>query len=96
MPWTLLIPRIAILGFVTHYLVWTPLQSEPYVYISQLVKTRDPYPSLLQFTIVSCFPLLSSLPFFVSIFLFFFLFQLLSLIIDLVEVLSHPFHSKGT
>jgi hypothetical protein len=26
------------------------------VYISRLVKTRDPYPGLLQFAILSCFP----------------------------------------
>jgi hypothetical protein len=64
------------------------------MYISRLVKTRDPYPGLLQFAISSCF-LSFSLPFFVTIFLFFFLFQLFSLIIDLVEVLSRPFHSKG-
>jgi hypothetical protein len=66
------------------------------MYISQLVKTRDPHPGLLQFAIPFCFSFPSSLPFFVSIFLFFFLFQLFSLIIDLVEVLSRPFHSKGT
>jgi hypothetical protein len=66
------------------------------MYISRLVKTRDPHPGLLQFAIKSCFPFLSSLPFFVTLFLFFFLFQLFSLIIDLVEVLSRPFHSKGT
>jgi hypothetical protein len=66
------------------------------MYISRLVKTRDPYPGLLQFTIQSCFLFLSSLPFLVSIFLFLSLFQLFSLIIDLVEVLSRPFHSKGT
>jgi hypothetical protein len=66
------------------------------MYISRLVKTRDPYPGLLQFAIQSCFLFLSSLPFLVSIFLFLSLFQLFSLIIDLVEVLSRPFHSKGT
>jgi hypothetical protein len=66
------------------------------MYISRLVKTRDPYPGLLQFAILFRFPLLSSLPFFITLFLFFFLFQLFSLIIDLVEVLSRPFHSKGT
>jgi hypothetical protein len=65
------------------------------MYISRLVKTRDPYPGLLQFAIKSCFPFLSSLPLFIIIFLFFFLFQLFSLIFDLVEVLSRPFHSKG-
>jgi hypothetical protein len=42
------------------------------------------------------FYLPSSLPFFISLFLFCFLFQLFSLIINLVEVLSRPFHSKGT
>jgi hypothetical protein len=66
------------------------------MYISRLVKTRDLYPGLLHFTIYSCFPFLSSLPFFVSIFLFLFLFQLFSLIIDLVEVLLRPFHYKET
>jgi hypothetical protein len=66
------------------------------MYISRLVKTRDPYPGLLQFAIKSCFPFPSSLLFFVIIFLYLSLFQLFSLIIDLVEVLSHPFHSKGT
>jgi hypothetical protein len=66
------------------------------MYISRLVKTMDPHPGLLQFAIQSWFPFLPSLPFFVSILLFFFLFQLFSLIIDLVEVLSRPFHSKGT
>jgi hypothetical protein len=60
--WTLRHTRIAILGFVTHYLVQTPLQSESYVYISRLVKTRDPYPGLFQLAIVflfsqSAFPL---------------------------------------
>jgi hypothetical protein len=66
------------------------------MYISRLVKTRDPYPGLLQFAILSWFPFLSSLPFFITLFLFFFLFPLFSLIVDLVEVLSRPFHSKGT
>jgi hypothetical protein len=93
--WTLRHTRIAVLGFVTHTIVSTPLQSESYLYISRLVKTRDLYPGLLQFAIQSCFLILRSLPFFVSIFLFFFLFQLFSLIIDLVEVLSRPLHSKG-
>jgi hypothetical protein len=65
------------------------------MYISRLVKTRDPYPGLFQFTILTSFLFLSSLPFLITIFLFFFLFQLFSLIIDLVEVLSRPFHSKG-
>jgi hypothetical protein len=36
---------------MTHYLVQTPLQSESYVYISRLVKTRDPYPGLFQLAI---------------------------------------------
>jgi hypothetical protein len=49
--WTLCHTRIAVLGFMTHYLVQTPLQSESYVYISRLVKTRDLYPGLLQFAI---------------------------------------------
>jgi hypothetical protein len=49
--WTLRHTRIAVLGFVTHSIVQTPLQSESYVYISRLVKTRDPYPGLLQFAI---------------------------------------------
>jgi ABC-type amino acid transport system permease subunit len=67
------------------------------MYISRLVKTRDPYPGLLQFAIQSCVPFLSSLPLLVIIFLFFFFcFQLFSLALDLVEVLSCPFHSKGT
>jgi hypothetical protein len=65
------------------------------MYISRLVKTRDPYPGLLQFAIQSCFLSLSSLLFFIASFLFFFLFHLFSLIIDLVEVLSRPFHSTG-
>jgi hypothetical protein len=51
--WTLRHIRIAVLGFVTHSIVQTPLQSESYVYISRLVKTRDPYPGLLQFAILS-------------------------------------------
>jgi hypothetical protein len=55
--WTLRHTRIAVLGFVTHYLVQTPLQSESHVYISRLVKTRDPYPGLLQFAILFRFPL---------------------------------------
>jgi hypothetical protein len=76
---------------MTRYLVQTPLQSESHVYKSRLVKTRDLYPGLLQFAILFRFPLPFSLPFF--IFLFFFLFHLFSLIIDLVEVLSRPFHS---
>jgi hypothetical protein len=42
---------------MTHYLVQTPLLSESYVYISRLVKTRDPYPGLLQFAILFRFPL---------------------------------------
>jgi hypothetical protein len=66
------------------------------MYISRLVKTRDPYPGLLQFAILSCFPLFPSLPLFVIVFLYLFLFQLFSLIIDLVEVLSRPFHFTGT
>jgi hypothetical protein len=66
------------------------------MYISRLVKTRDLHPGLLQFAIQSHFPFLSSLPFFVSLFLFLFIFQLFSLIINLVEVLLRPFHSKGT
>jgi hypothetical protein len=66
------------------------------MYISRLVKTRDLHPGLLQFAIKSLFPFLSSLPFLVSLFLFLFLFQLFALIIDLVEVLSRPFHSKRT
>jgi hypothetical protein len=66
------------------------------MYISRLVKTRNPYPGLLQFTIKSCFLFLSSLPLFVIIFLFLSFFQLFSLIIYLVEVLLRPFHSKGT
>jgi hypothetical protein len=81
---------------MTHTIVKTLLQSESHMYISRLVKTRDPYPGLLQFTILSCFPFPFSLLFFVTIFPFFFLFQLFSLIVDLVEVLSRPFHSKGT
>jgi hypothetical protein len=64
------------------------------MYISRLVKTRDPYPGLLQFAISFWFLLFLSLPFLVSIFLFFFLFQLFSLLIDLVEVLSRPFHTR--
>jgi hypothetical protein len=43
---------------MTHYLVQTLLQSESYMYISRLVKTRDPYPGLLQFAIQSRFPFL--------------------------------------
>jgi hypothetical protein len=81
------------------------------VYISRLVKTRDPYPGLLQFAIKSCFPFPFSLPFFVTIPLLLSLSTLLShhrlsggavtpfslsLIIDLVEVLLRPFHSTGT
>jgi hypothetical protein len=66
------------------------------MYISRLVKTRDPYPGLLQFAISVSFPF-PRLPFLVGIFLFFFFFfHLFSLIIDLVEVLSRPFHSKVT
>jgi hypothetical protein len=63
------------------------------MYISCLVKTRDPYPGLLQITILfySSFP---SLPLFVIIFFFLFFFHLYSLIINLVEVLLRPFHSK--
>jgi hypothetical protein len=41
---------------VTHYLVQAPLESESYVYISRLVKTRDPHPGLLQFAILFRFP----------------------------------------
>jgi hypothetical protein len=47
---------------MTHYLVQTPLQSESYVYISRLVKTRDPYPGLFQLAIV--FPSFSLPPLF--------------------------------
>jgi hypothetical protein len=47
--------RIAILGFMTHYLVETPLQSESYLYISRLVKTRDLHPGLLQFAFAFLF-----------------------------------------
>jgi hypothetical protein len=65
------------------------------MYISRLVKTRDPYPGLLQFAII-CFFFPSSLPLFLYVFLFFFFFHLYSLIIDLVEVLLRPFHFKGT
>jgi hypothetical protein len=79
---------------MTHSTVRTPLQSESYMYISQLVKTRDLYPGLLQFALFSFS--IPSLPLLVIIFLFFFLFHLFSLIINLVEVLSRPFHSKGT
>jgi hypothetical protein len=65
------------------------------MYISRLVRTRDPYPGLLQIHYLASF-FLSSLLLFTALFLFFFFFQLYSLIINLVEVLLHPFHSKGT
>jgi hypothetical protein len=45
---------------VTQYLVQTPLKSESYVYISRLVKTRDPYPGLFQLAV--CFHFFYSLP----------------------------------
>jgi hypothetical protein len=52
---------------MTQYLVQTPLQSESYVYISRLVKTRDPYPGLFQLAFgFHIFPV--CLPFFVLFF----------------------------
>jgi hypothetical protein len=54
--WTLRHTRITVLGFVTRIVVQTPLQSESYLYISRLVKTRDLHPGLLQFAIQSRFP----------------------------------------
>jgi hypothetical protein len=95
--WTLHHTRIVVLGFVTHYLVQTPLQSESHVYISRLVKTRDPYPGLLQFAISFPFPfslpsllrlILWSLPF---IHLYFCLYACLYL----VEVLSGLLTRRG-
>jgi hypothetical protein len=77
---------------VTHYLAQTLLQSKSYVYISHLVKARDLYPGLLQFAIIISFSFQSaSLSLLLSLF-----FHLYSLIVDLVEVLLRPFHSKGT
>jgi hypothetical protein len=38
---------------VTHSIVRAPLQSEPHLYISRLVKTRGPHSGLLQFAILS-------------------------------------------
>jgi hypothetical protein len=64
------------------------------MYISRLVKTRDPYPGLLQFAILSLLSFLS-LPFIVIIHLLFLLSHLYSIIIDLVEVLLRPFHYQG-
>jgi hypothetical protein len=93
-PRTLRHTRIAVLGFVTHSIVQTPLQSESYVYISRLVKTRDPYPGLLQFAIgfISLFNLPSlfclflwSLPF---IHLYFQLYACLYLVVVLSGLLT--------
>jgi hypothetical protein len=64
------------------------------MYISRLVKTRDPYPGLLQFTILFPSPFLSASFIVISLLLFFV--RCYSLIINLVEVLLRPFHSKGT
>jgi hypothetical protein len=88
--WTLRHTRIAILGFVTHYLVQTPLKSKSYVYLSRLVKTRDPYPGLFQLAFVS--KLFSSLPSLLRLFLWtlpfiHFYFQLYTCLY-LVEALS--------
>jgi hypothetical protein len=89
--WTLHHTRIAILGFMTHYLVQTPLQSESYVYISRLVKTRDPYPGLFQLAVV--FLYLSSLPSLFRLFLwclpFIHLFFQLYACLYLVDTHSH-------
>jgi hypothetical protein len=40
------------------------------MYISRLVKTRDPYPGLLQFAITSCLPFKTVFLYFLSILLF--------------------------
>jgi hypothetical protein len=54
------------------------------MYISQLVKTRDPYPGLLQFAIISSFSFQSA-----------FLFLSLSPLILLSSLLSHHRTSGG-
>jgi hypothetical protein len=96
--WTLRHTRIAVLGFVTHIVVQAPLQSESHLYISRLVKTRDPYPGLLQICYqVSFFPI--SLPLLIVIFLFFLsfihLYFQLYACLYLVEVLSGLLTHQG-
>jgi hypothetical protein len=82
---------------MTRYLVQTPLQSESYVYISRLVKTRDPYPGLFQLALG--FPFFRSLPSLFRLFLwclpFIHLYFQLYACLYLVEVHSGLYQRRG-
>jgi hypothetical protein len=87
--------RIVVLGFVTHSIV----QDSALKRVLRVFKSPSEDQGSLSWSSsirYHRFLLISSLPLFLYLFLFFFFFHLYSLIIDLVEVLLRPFHSKGT